>query len=158
MGILETVVGAAGTLSFKIKKALRVYDRQKLVEDPLTPKGIPIPDKVILNTWGRKRWLGVTAQMNMINLNTKEAIDKINAERKKLDSQELKIRKDLVNAKTDAKRDSLDEEINSIKNRRIELSDEESKARTHLKEVMDLIRSDFNLPPDCDGSDPHWRV
>lgn len=94
----------------------------------------------------------------MINLNTKEAIDKINAERKKLDSQELKIRKDLANAKTDAKRDSLDEEINSIKNRRIELSDEESKARTHLKEVMDLIRSDFNLPPDCDGSDPHWRV
>lgn len=158
MGILETVIGAAGTLSFKIKKALGVYDRQKLVEDPLTPKGIPIPDEVILNTWGRKRWLGVTAQMNMINLNTKEAIDKINAERKKLDSQELKIRKDLVNAKTDAKRDSLDEEINSIKNRRIELSDEESKARTHLKEVMDLIRSDFNLPPDCDGSDPHWRV
>lgn len=158
MGILETVIGAAGTLSFKIKKALGVYDRQKLVEDPLTPKGIPIPDEVILNTWGRKRWLGVTAQMNMINLNTKEAIDKINAERKKLDSQELKIRKDLANAKTDAKRDSLDEEINSIKNRRIELSDEESKARTHLKEVMDLIRSDFNLPPDCDGSDPHWRV
>lgn len=158
MGILETVIGAAGTLSFKIKKALGVYDRQKLVEDPLTPKGIPIPDEVILNTWGRKRWLGVTAQMNMINYNTKEAIDKINAERKKLDSQELKIRKDLANAKTDADRDSLDEEINSIKNRRIELSDEESKARTHLKEVMDLIRSDFNLPPDCDGSDPHWRV
>lgn len=158
MGILETVIGAAGTLSFKIKKALGVYDRQKLVEDPLTPKGIPIPDEVILNTWGGKRWLGVTAQMNMINLNTKEAIDRINAERKKLDNQELKIRKDLANAKTDAKRDSLDEEINSIKNRRIELSDEESKARTHLKEVMDLIRSDFNLPPDCDGSDPHWRV
>lgn len=158
MGILETVIGAAGTLSFKIKKALGVYDRQKLVEDPLPPKGIPIPDEVILNTWGRKRWLGVTAQMNMINYNTKEAIDKINAERKKLDSQELKIRKDLANAKTDADRDSLDKEINSIKNRRIELSDEESKARTHLKEVMDLIRSDFNLPPDCDGSDPHWRV
>ena len=158
MGILETVIGAAGTLSFKIKKALGVYDRQKLVEDPLTPKGIPIPDEVILNTWGRKRWLGVTAQMNMINYNTKEVIDKINAERKKLDNQELKIRKDLANAKTDADRDSLDEEINSIKNRRIELSDEESKARTHLKEVMDLIRSDFNLPPDCDGSDPHWRV
>ena len=158
MGLLETVVGAAGTLSFKIKNLLGVYNRQKLVEDPLTPKGIPISSEEYLNTWGRKRWLGVTAQMNMINYQTKEAIDKINAERKKLDSQELKIRKDLANTKTDADDNSLNEEINSIGTRRIELNEEESEVRTHLKEVMDLIRSDFNLPPDCDNSDPHWRV
>jgi hypothetical protein len=158
MSLLENIIFAAGTLSYKIKKTLGVYDREPPKEDPLTPKAILISEKEYLNTWGRKRWLGVTAQMNLINYETKEAIDKINAERRKLDIQELKNRKDLTNAKTDADRDLLNKEINSIETRRLELNEEEKKVRANLKEGMDLIRSDFNLPPDCDGSDPHWRV
>jgi len=155
MGLLESVIGAAGAISFKVKNMLGVYDREVFKEDPLTPKGDIPPVKI---EYGRKRFLGVTAQMNSINFETKQAVDKINAERNILDSQEVKIQNDLTNAKTDADRDGLNEKINSIENRRIELNQQESEVRSELKRVMDLIRSDFNLPEDCDASDPHWKV
>lgn len=155
MGLLETVIGAAGTLSFKIKNALGVYDREPLKEDPWTPKNWSHPKRP---DYGKGSFWGVTAQMNNINLDTKMKIDKIKAERKKLDSQEIKILKDLENIKTDADRNIFNGQINSIANRRIELNQQESETKAELRRIMDLIRTDYNLPEDCDASDPHWRV
>lgn len=155
MGLLESMIGAAGTLSFKIKNMLGVYDRQPVVEDPLTPKGVVLPPRP---KYGKGSFSGVTAQMNDINFDTKLVVDKINAERKQLDSQEAKIQKDLSKVKTDDASVSLNEQLSSIATRRVELNQQESEARSELKRVMDLIRRDYNLPPDCDNSDPHWRV
>ena len=155
MGLLETVVSAAGTLSFKVKNLLGVYDRQPFVEDPLTPKDTVVPPRP---NYGKGSFWGVTAQMNNINFDTRKAVDKINDERKQLDSQELKIQRDLLKAKTDEACLALNEQLNAILIRRVELNQQESETRSELKRVMDLIRRDYNLPPDCDNSDPHWRV
>jgi hypothetical protein len=155
MGLLESIISAAGTLSFKVKNALGVYDRETFIEDPLTPKNIPlrkIPD------YGKGSFCGVTAQMNNINFDTKIIVDKINAERKDLANRESKIQLQLSKARAEPDQTALKEQLDLISNRRIELNKKEEETRAELKRVMDLIRHDYNLPADCDGSDPHWRV
>ena len=155
MGLLTSMISAAGTLSFKVKNLLGVYDREPVVEDPLTPKGVKLP---LAPTYGKGSFLGVTAQMNSINFDTKIKVDKINAERKDLTNKESKIQQQLIKATAESDQCSLKEQLDSITNRRIELNKSEEEARAELKRIMDLIRHDYNLPSDCDGSDPHWRV
>ena len=155
MGLFEGLISAAGTLSFKIKNALGVYDREQVKEDPLTPKGVVLPPRP---DYGKGSFWGVTAQMNNINLETKMKIDKINAERNNLETQESKLQKDLANAKADSDRNIISEQLTTIENRRLELNQQENEARSELKRIMDLIRRDYNLPENCDNSDTHWRV
>ena len=155
MGLLTSLISAVGTLSFKVKKALGVYDREPFVSDPLTPQGVKLP---LAPTYGKGSFLGVTAQMNSINFDTKRTVDKINAERKKLTNKESWIHLELSKTTQESDKNALNEQLNTIANRCIELNKSEEETRAELKRIMDLIRHDYNLPLDCDGSDPHWRV